>query len=42
MIGSSGRFALPPIAVLAGWDAVAVLVDVAHVRWGFIWFGGCW
>ena len=35
---SSGRFALPPIAVLAGIGiAVAVLVNVAHVRWGFIW-----
>ncbi len=35
---SSGRFAPPPIAVLAGLGiAVAVLVNVAHVRWGFIW-----
>ena len=35
---SSGRFALPPIAVLAGIGiAVAVLVNVAHVRWGLIW-----
>jgi hypothetical protein len=35
---SSGRFAPPPIAVLAGLAiAVAVLVNVAHVGWGFIW-----
>ena len=35
---SSGRFAPPPIAVLAGIGiAVAVLVNVAHARWGFIW-----
>ena len=35
---SSGRFAPPPIAVLAGIGiAVAVLANVAHVRWGFIW-----
>ncbi len=35
---SSGRFAPPPIAVLAGLGiAVAVLVNVAHVGWGFIW-----
>src|SRR5271167_14669 len=35
---SSGRFAPPPIAVLAGLGiAVAVLVNVAHVKWGFIW-----
>ena len=35
---SSGRSAPPPIAVLAGIGiAVAVLVNVAHVGWGFIW-----
>lgn len=35
---SSGRFAPPPIAVLAGIGiAVAVLVNVAHVGRGFIW-----
>jgi hypothetical protein len=35
---SSGRFAPPPIAVLAGIGiAVAVLVNVAHVGWGFVW-----
>jgi Domain of unknown function (DUF1707) len=35
---SSGRCAPPPIAVLAGLAiAVAVLVNVAHVGWGFIW-----
>ena len=35
---SSGRLAPPPIAVLAGLGiAVAVLVNVAHGRWGFIW-----
>ena len=35
---SSGRLAPPPIAVLAGLGiAVAVLVNVAHAGWGFIW-----
>ena len=35
---SSGRFAPPPIAVLAGIGiAVAVLVNVSDVGWGFIW-----
>jgi len=35
---SSGRFAPPPIAVLAGLGiAVAVVVNVAHVGRGFIW-----
>ena len=35
---SSGRFAPPPVAVLASLGiAVAVLVNVAHVRWGLIW-----
>ena len=35
---SSGRFAPPPVAVLAGLGiAVAVLVNVAHVGWGLIW-----
>lgn len=35
---SSGRFAPPPIAALAGIAiAAAVLVNVAHGRWGFIW-----
>ena len=35
---SSGRLAPPPIAVLAGTGiAVAVLVNVAHGRWSFIW-----
>jgi len=35
---SSGGFAPPPIAVLAGLGiAVAVLVNVAHVRCSFIW-----
>jgi hypothetical protein len=35
---SSGPFAPPPIAVLAGIGiAVAVLVNVAHVGWGFVW-----
>jgi Domain of unknown function (DUF1707) len=34
----AGRFAPPPIAVLAGLGiAVAVLVNVAHAGWGFIW-----
>ena len=34
----SVRIALPPIAVLAGIGiAVAVLVNVAHAGWGFIW-----
>jgi hypothetical protein len=34
----SVRLALPPIAVLAGIGiTVAVLVNVAHVGWGFIW-----
>jgi len=34
----SVRVAPPPIAVLAGIGiAVAVLVDVAHVGWGFLW-----
>ncbi len=33
-----GRFAPPPIAVLAGIGiAVAVLVNAAHVGWGLIW-----
>lgn len=32
------RFAPPPIAALAGIViAAAVLVNVAHGRWGFIW-----
>ncbi len=35
---SSGRFAPPPVAVLASLGiAVAVLVNVAHVGWGLIW-----
>ena len=35
---SSGRLAPPPIAALAGIAiAAAVLVNVAHGRWGFIW-----
>jgi hypothetical protein len=35
---SSGRLVPAPIAVLAGIGiAVAVLVNVAHVGWGFIW-----
>jgi ferric-dicitrate binding protein FerR (iron transport regulator) len=35
---SSGRFAPPPIAALAGIAiAAAVLVNVAHGGWGFIW-----
>jgi DUF1707 SHOCT-like domain len=35
---SSGRFAPPPVAMLAGLGiAVAVLVNVAHVGWGLIW-----
>ena len=35
---SSRRFAPPPIAVLAGIGiAVAVLVNISHFRWGFIW-----
>ncbi len=35
---SSGRSAPSPIAVLACIGiAVAVLVNVAHARWGFIW-----
>ena len=35
---SSGRLAPPPMAVLAGIGiAVAVLVNVGHVGWGFIW-----
>jgi hypothetical protein len=34
----SGRFAPPPIAVLAGLGiAVALLVNVAHAGWGSIW-----
>jgi Domain of unknown function (DUF1707) len=34
-----GRFAPSPIAALVGIGlAVAVLVNVAHGRWGFIWF----
>ena len=34
----SGRFAPPLIAVLAGIGiTTAVLVDVTHGRWGFIW-----
>ena len=34
----SVHLALPPIVVLAGIGiVVAVLVNVAHVRWGFIW-----
>ena len=33
-----GRFAPPPIVALAGIAiAAAVLVNVAHGRWGFIW-----
>jgi hypothetical protein len=35
---SSGRFAPPPVAVLARLViAVAVLVNVAHAGWGVIW-----
>ena len=35
---SSGRLAPPPIAALAGIAiAAAVLVNVAHGGWGFIW-----
>jgi len=35
---SSGRFAPPPIAMLAGIGiAAAVLANVAHGSWGFIW-----
>jgi Domain of unknown function (DUF1707) len=34
----SGRVAPPLIAVLAGIGiTIAVLVDVAHGRWGFLW-----
>jgi hypothetical protein len=34
----SVRLALPPIVVLAGIGiTVAALVNVPHVRWGFIW-----
>lgn len=34
----SGRFAPPPIAVLAGIAiAAAVVVNVTHGGWGFIW-----
>lgn len=36
--GAPGRFAPSPIAALVGIGiAVAVLVNVAHGRWGFIW-----
>ena len=35
---ASGRFAPSPIAALIGIGlAVAVLVNVAHGRWGFVW-----
>jgi hypothetical protein len=38
LLPSSGRAALPMTAVLVGIGIVAaVLVDVAHGNWGFIW-----